>query len=208
MIELCEPPRSYRDLCARLQLNAGIPYSEHWSAAADFLELVVDEFITIKPETILECGSGVSTLMLAAACRESGRGRVLSLEHHREYASDLRDIVASYGLQEFATVIDAPLVNTPVNGRDYQWYSLDNLVECNIDMMVIDGPPGRLQKNSRYPALPVLAGRMTSACSIFLDDAGREDERDIVRLWVQEISGLSSTYIDNQRGCSRLLFNP
>ena len=208
MIELCEPPRSYRDLCARLQLNAGIPYSEHWSAAADFLELVVDEVITIKPETILECGSGVSTLMLAAACRESGRGRVLSLEHHREYASDLRDIVASYGLQEFATVIDAPLVDMPVNGRDYQWYSLDNLVECDIDMMVIDGPPGRLQKNSRYPALPVLAGRMTSACSIFLDDAGREDERDIVRLWVQEISGLSSTYIDNQRGCSRLLFNP
>lgn len=208
MIELCEPPGSCQDLCARLQLNAGIPYSEHWSAAADFLELIVDEVINLKPATILECGSGVSTLMLAAACRESGQGRVLSLEHQQEYASDLRDIVASYALQEFVTIIDAPLVHTPVNGLDYQWYSLDNLVECDIDMMVIDGPPGRLQKNSRYPALPLLAGRMAPACSIFLDDAAREDEREIVRLWVQELPGLNSSYIDNERGCSRLRFNP
>jgi hypothetical protein len=205
MIELCEPPRSYRDLCARLQLNAGIPYSEHWSAAADFLGLIVDEVISIKPETILECGSGVSTLMLAAACRESGQGRVLSLEHQQEYASDLRDIVASYGLQEFAMVIDAPLVDAHVNGRDYQWYSLDNLVECDIDMMVIDGPPGRLQKNSRYPALPVLRGRMTSACSIFLDDAGREDEQEIARRWQSEYKKLNGSYIDNQRGCMRFV---
>jgi hypothetical protein len=208
MIDLSEPPGSYQDLCARLQLNAGIPYSEHWSAAADFLELIVDEVINLKPATILECGSGVSTLMLAAACRESGKGRILSLEHQQEYASDLRDIVTSYALQEFATIIDAPLVGTPVNGHDYQWYSLDNLVECDIDMMVIDGPPGRLQKNSRYPALPVMAGRMSPACNIFLDDAARQDEREIVRLWVQEIPGLSSTYIDNERGCSRLRLNP
>jgi len=208
MIELCEPPRSYRDLCARLQLNAGIPYSEHWSAAADFLYLVVDEVITIRPETILECGSGVSTLMLAAACREAGQGKVLSLEHQQEYARDLRDFVTGYGLQEFATIIDAPLVDTPVNGQDYLWYSLENLVECDIDMMIIDGPPGRLQKNSRYPALPALVGRMKVQCSIFLDDAGREDEREIVRLWVEEIPGLSSSYIDNERGCSRLLYSP
>ena len=206
MIELCEPPGSYQDLCALLHLNSGIPYTDHWSAAADFLKLIVDEVINHNPRNVVECGSGVSTLMLAAACREFGGGKIASLEHQQEYASDMRDIIASYQLQDFVTIIDAPLVDTQLNGDEYQWYSLKSMHMRDIDLLVIDGPPGKLQRYSRYPAVPLLYDFLNKGCTIFLDDAAREDEQEIARRWQSDYKKLKGSYIDNQRGCMRFLY--
>lgn len=206
MITLCEPPGSYQQLCELLHLNSGVPYSEHWSAAADFLKLLVDEVIIQGPQSIVECGSGVSTLMLAAACRENGGGSVASLEHQHEYASDMRDVIAAYELQEFAKIIDAPLVDTHLNDRAYQWYSLEKMDQHSIDMLVIDGPPGKLQRHSRYPALPLFYQCFAKGATILLDDAARADEQEIARSWQSEFKNLNGNFIDNERGCFRLVY--
>lgn len=61
-------------LCNRIGLNQGVAYDATWSAAPDFLELIVDHALAHKPDVIVECGSGVSTLMLARCCELYGRG--------------------------------------------------------------------------------------------------------------------------------------
>ena len=68
-------------------------------------------------------------------------------------------------------------------------------------MLVIDGPPGFLQKHSRYPALPMLNERLAEYCAVFLDDAAREDEQELVRRWLKENPGFQVEYIENERGC-------
>ena len=73
-------------------------------------------------------------------------------------------------------------------------------------MLVIDGPSGFIQKNSRYPAMPVLFDRFSKGCEIYLDDAGRVDEKEIVECWLNEYSDLKHMFIDNERGCSVLKF--
>jgi hypothetical protein len=43
--------------------------------------------------------------------------------------------------------------------------------------------------HSRHPAVPALADRMALNGMIFLDDAGREPEREIVTRWSEEQPG-------------------
>ncbi|BAO44698.1 O-methyltransferase [Thiolapillus brandeum] len=191
----------YAKLQARLELAHPLPWTEKWSAEEDFLLLVAEHCLAHKPSSILECSSGLSTLVLARCCQLNGRGQVISLENGEEFAQATRDNLASLGLEEHARVLHAPLGRQEVNGQAFEWYSPPMLPE-RIDILVVDGPPGFLQKHSRYPALPLLRERLVDGCHIYLDDAAREDEREIADLWCQEIPGLTHTYLDYQRGCS------
>jgi len=204
MTKLVSPPESFLGLCSRLELHSGIPYVEDWSAASDFIELIVDHLMTGCPDVILECGSGLSTLMLARACQQIDQGRIISLESGSEYAINTREAIKSYGLDQYVTVIHAPLVDHQYDGGCYQWYALDDLPADYIDMLIIDGPPGVIQKYSRYPALPLLNKHLSPGCNIFMDDAGRADELEIVELWKETYSGIHAEYIEVERGCAKL----
>ncbi|MCW8887620.1 MAG: class I SAM-dependent methyltransferase [Gammaproteobacteria bacterium] len=198
----------YQKTEQQLNLNKGIPFTPDWSAAPDFIDLIVEHALATKPQVIVECSSGLTTLVLARCCQVSGQGHVYSLENGPEYATRTRSYFERYGVDDYVTVIDAPLESVTINGTDYQWYRTKELFEQlpahSIEMLVIDGPPGFIQKNSRYPALPQLEEKIADHCTVFLDDAAREDEREIVKLWQNESRGIGSRYIDAERGCAVL----
>ncbi|WP_457674722.1 O-methyltransferase [Thiolapillus sp.] len=194
--------RPYRQLQEKLGFRQPLPWTEHWSAAEDFLLLIADHCLNHQPERILECSSGLSTLVLARCCQLNGRGRVLSLENGGEFARATRDNLRALGLEDQARVLHAPLEEQEVNGRAFQWYRPPQPLPQDIDMLVVDGPPGFLQPLSRYPALPLLRDRLAKGCHVFLDDAAREDEKTIAEMWRRENPGLNHRYLDYQRGCS------
>jgi hypothetical protein len=191
-------------LCNRLGFKKGVAYDNDWSAAPDFLERIVDHVLKEKPATIVECGCGVTTLMLARCCEFNGIGEVFSLENGAEFAAKTRSEIARYELKSVATIIDAPLKEVMVDGRAYQWYGLDGLAARNIDMLVIDGPSGFIQRHSRYPALPLLFDRLADGCMIYLDDAARQDEREVVKMWQAQFPAIEHEYVNLERGCSIL----
>ncbi len=199
-------PDAYRPLCERLGLDQGIPYTPNWSAGADFLEHLVEAVLAGRPAQIIECSSGLSTLILARACERAGSGMVWSLEHGAEYVAATRAALAAYGLQDWATVMHAPLRSTPLGEGTWQWYDLSRLPPMRAGLLAIDGPPGFLQPLSRYPALPMLASRLAPGCQILLDDAGREDERQAVARWRARYPGLEAQALEAERGCVRLLW--
>ncbi len=195
---------SYHTLCQRLHLTQDIPYTEHWSAAADFITLIVDDCLQRKPQTIVECSSGLTTLMLARCCQINQQGKVWSLENGSQYAERTRQFITSYQLQEYVEILDAPLIPYSLQDITYQWYEITALPSLSIDMLVIDGPPGYLQKYSRFPAIPLFFEYFTQYCRVFLDDAARPDEQDIIHLWQKAYPTLQHQYITTQRGCSIL----
>lgn len=195
----------YADLKKRLALNDGLPYTPNWSAASDFLEIIVDHCLEYQPSLILECGSGLSTIMLARCCQMNGKGRIISLEDGAQYVDRNRSYTERYRLDAYADIVYAPLIRISIDGVDYQWYSMDDIPVASIDMLVIDGPSGFIQKNSRYPALPLLESRLSKGCHVFLDDASRQDEQEIVMRWMDRDPDLRHEYIDNSRGCSVLV---
>ena len=195
-------PYPYRRLQEKLGLNQPLPWTEHWSAAEDFLLLIAEHCLEQQPASILECSSGLSTLVLARCCQLNGQGQVLSLENGDEFARATQDNLQVLGLEDHAQVLHAPLEAQEVNGRTFQWYRLPAALPEDIDILVVDGPPGFLQPLSRYPALPLLRQRLSHGCHLFLDDAARDDEKIIAERWCREVPGLRHEYLELQRGCA------
>jgi len=174
-------------LYAELQLDHALPRSRGWAASPDLLQVIVDLLNAQRPSLILECSSGLSTLVLAAHCRRRGTGRVLSLEHDPVYSEQTRAMLRLHGLAGWAEVIDAPLVPLKLPGWDGSWYELKGLpTPIKADMLVVDGPPTSVSPLARYPALPMLLDRLTESAVVVLDDASRADELKLVARWLQE----------------------
>ena len=192
---------SYQSLEKNLAFDKALPVTEHWSAAADFLELISDYCLQNKPRVIVECSSGTSSLVLAQCCQLNGVGHVYSLENGEEYVKQTNRQLDDFLLSGYCDVMHSPLQGVRLGEERYQWYAFDNLPDIEIDMLVIDGPPGFLQKYSRYPALPVLSERMAQHCAVFLDDAARDDEQELVKRWLSEEPDFQAEYIENERGC-------
>lgn len=190
-----------------LGLKKDLPYTPTWSAEADFLRLITEHCLKVKPEVIVECSSGVTTLVLSRCCQLNGKGRVYSLENGEEYVAKTRAEVNSFCLNDYASVIHAPLQNHAIGNTNYDWYSVAELPAVPIDMLVIDGPPGFQNENARYPAIPVLIDRLADGCVILLDDAARRGEINAVEQWLSGYDFLTHEYMNTQRGCSVLTLN-
>jgi len=195
---------SYQFLEKTLGLEKVLPISENWSAAADFLLLISNYCLTHKPKTIVECSSGTSSLVLSRCCQLNRYGHVYSLENGEEFARQTRQQLEDFSLSAYCDVMHAPLKDYVVDGESYQWYDLNNLAVTDIDLLVIDGPPGFIQKHSRYPGIPLLAPLLAKHCMVYLDDAAREDEQEIVQCWLSLYPAFQAEYVANERGCAIL----
>ncbi len=195
---------SYQILENALGLDKALPVTKKWSAAADFLKIISDYCLENKPETIVECSSGTSSLVLSQCCKLNQYGHVYSLENGEEFVNKTRQHLDTFSLSEYGDVFFAPLKTIVLNNEKFQWYDLEKLPELEIDLLIIDGPPGFIQKHSRYPALPLLSKLLAKDCVVFLDDAARDDEQEMVRRWLKTYPEFQADYIENERGCSIL----
>lgn len=168
-----------------LSLPKGLPSTRGWAGSPDFLRHAHRIATLMRPENIVECSSGTSTVVLARTAQLLGHGHVYSLEHEPHFAQKTRFELARQGLQQYATVIDAPLRTHALSGSEWQWYDTAGLPD-KIDLLVVDGPPRTTQTQARYPAVAVLNSRIAKTGRVILDDADRPDERAAVARWEHE----------------------
>lgn len=188
---------------AEMQPRHLLPRSRDWAASPDFLAVVIGLVHKRRPETVVECSSGLSTLAIAATLRNLGRGRVLSLEHQPAYARKTREMLELHGLSDWATVIDAPLVPLTIDDWSGQWYDTVGLEKAAvIDMLVIDGPPRGTGTLARYPGVPHLYPRLSPDAIVVLDDASRADETRAAARWVERYPDLRAVEtLPCEKGC-------
>lgn len=186
-----------------LRLEQPLPPMRGWAGSPDFLLAAAQEVLASRPATVVECGSGVSTVVLARCVQLNGRGHLYSLEHEAEFAAKTRALLERHRLAEWANVIDAPLQTAQTASP---WYSLDKLPADlpPINMLVVDGPPAGLAPLARLPAVPQLMPRMAPAAAVFIDDANRDAEREIVRRWRSEFPAFSQTDLYCEKGLTVL----
>jgi len=184
-----------------LQVRHPLPRLRGWAVSPDFAVLMVSLILERKPGFIVELGSGASTLLAGYALKQIGSGRVISLEHDEAYAAASAEEVRLHGLEGFAGVRHAPLRRLELEGQSWLWYDralLDDVAE--VDLVVVDGPPGNLQRLSRYPALPVLLDRLSPDAVIVMDDYRRRDEREIVSRWLEAFRDFRAREVATEKG--------
>ena len=154
-----------------------------WAIEPDFGRLIAEQLMRV-PETVVECGSGTTTLLIGGFLRRNGRGRLFSLEHDRFAESTQRQIDAA-GLSDVCKMVCAPLKSQVFGGEVVDWYDLECLGELPeaIDLLVVDGPPAD-RPWARWPALGVFGDRLRPNASILVDDGRRREERRTVFRWL------------------------
>ena len=163
------------------------PFSHHgWEVTGEMAAFLFYLVRRHRPKLILELGSGSSTVLLAAALRANGTGRLVTVEHDPEHRNRTAQSLEQTELVDWVDLVETPLVEQAFGERSLQWYDVAALLPNlpgSIDILFIDGPPGRLQPLSRYPALPVLRPHLSPHALVVVDDGRREDEAQMIELW-------------------------
>ena len=161
-----------------LDLQAGWG-NDGYAARTDYLEEVARRAsATLGP--ILECGSGLTTLLLGLLAGRRGV-KTYSLEHISEWRARVNKALVRFQIPR-VRVYSAPL-------REYEgfaWYDppLAEFPE-NFELVICDGPPGDT-RGGRYGLLDVLGERLLPGSVILLDDTERAGEAEVLRRWTRE----------------------
>ena len=177
--------QSVLNLHAMLNLESPLPTMRLAAlspdAAVDYLTLIKDR----KPQTIVELGSGVSTLIASMLLKEQGSGRVYALDHDADWLELTRQMLVRHNADANADLRHAPLV--PVQGATEPWYdpkALEGIGE--IDLLLVDGPPDYRDRGSRQPGLSLMLPKLSSNAVIVVDDCRRPRWYKWVKNWASE----------------------
>lgn len=192
---------------AVIKPRCALPRSRGWAASPDMLQVLLLNAQRCNPRQVLECSSGLSTMVLAAWMRNAGRGHVFSLEHDPTFAQQTRDMLQQHELSQWATVINAPLAATSVDRWQGPWYELTRLKDelksrPLMDMLVVDGPPNTLGPMARYPALPVLNEFLAAYAVVVVDDSDRLAEKQMLDEWRTRYPDFENIWVPEcEKGC-------
>jgi predicted O-methyltransferase YrrM len=140
-----------------------------------------------KPRTIVELGSGFSTMVISNWLEERKAGHLVSIDHDSDWGRVTHDALQRAQLSQRVSLIIAPLRQVTVTGESYRWYSAHERIDAidEIDFLIIDGPPAGTgdHSQSRFPAVPFFKERLSNTAVIVLDNAARPGERSVVNRW-------------------------
>jgi hypothetical protein len=166
-----DTPVAPRDL-DRLRRAWGNPGYE---ADLDYLELVCEHARSAR-DAVLECGSGLTTVLLALTAGRRGVP-VWSLEHDPRWYGASRRVLERHHLSGVELCF-APLVRR----EEFAWYDAPLArMPGRFELVVCDGPPGGTY-GGRAGLLPVMGSRLRGA-TVLVDDAERPSERATVQRW-------------------------
>ncbi|MBI1347037.1 hypothetical protein GC163_12185 [bacterium] len=168
-------------------------WGNEWSARSEYLSAIIDQLReTTGP--VLECGSGLSTLLIGKRCQQLGR-ELWALEHHPGWAHRVEK-----ALHDHHVPCARICLTSLISHGEFEWYDPQVLpVGLQFGVVVCDGPPANTQ-GGRYGLLPVIGELLLPQSRIYLDDAARSEEQEILQRWQSEyggncrIEGLSKPY--------------
>lgn len=191
-------------LYAVLEPTAPLPPLGDWAVDPLLAVLLVNTVIDERPLRIAECGSGTSTVLMAATLRKLGidAAHIVSFEHDALYADIARTWLHRHGLGDRATVLHAPLVDGP-HGNWYDRAVVDAHVPEPIDLLFVDGPPASTGGPlARGAALPALHDRLADDACVVVDDAARPGEQEFLAEWQRRYPDVAFTFHWTQNGAA------
>jgi predicted O-methyltransferase YrrM len=189
-----------------LEGGAPLPLPGGWAASTDLLGELMRTIAASRPQCVVELGSGLSTLVIAAALRSNGAGRLISIDADEGYAAQTRDQLLRQGLGEWVELRFAALTEMKCEGIARPWYETRVLADLSqVELLLIDGPPTALRADIRYPSLPFFWGRLAPGAIVLLDDAARPAERAMAAEWQRQFPDATYEYLHLEKGALRIM---
>lgn len=151
---------------------------------------IVNEIIINQRKTVLEFGSGLSTIVMARLIKKNKlQTRVIAIEHNQVWASILEGYLLDEDLDPYVKIIRVDLKDMETPLGKVKWYDYDviaaNISDKKFDLIIIDGPPADREPimHSRFPALFKLDNNIAADFCMLLDDANRQGEKDLIEYY-------------------------
>jgi len=163
--------------------------NDGFGANIDYLEEVARKTLE-TPGHILECGSGVTTILMGILGSKR-KTQVWSMENSAQWRNRIMAVLKANEIFN-VNVCHSPLIDY----GDFTWYDppLAKMPQ-SFSLVICDGPPGTT-KGGRYGLLPIMRERFDPGMTILLDDAGRPQEADLIKKWGSSEARLDTQIID------------
>ena len=95
--------------------------------------IIYETVRNLKPKYVLECGSGLTTIIIARAIKENGCGIFISMEQYKQFGDVISKIVG-----DAVQINISDVEETAYNGISGTKYK--NIPEYPYDLIFVDGP--------------------------------------------------------------------
>ncbi|NLE45717.1 MAG: hypothetical protein GX620_13425 [Chloroflexi bacterium] len=169
-----------------------LPFGQ-WAMEPEGLVTLLSHIQFHQPRVIVECGSGLSTLLIGNLIKQNRSGHLYSVEEDENWHRTMSNLIDDQGLGEWITLVHAPLKPYPVSdGHEVKWYCTEVLKQAlstvdRIGLLIVDGPK-TVDHLSRFPALPYFASMVNDKTLLVLDDANRPQEACVIDEWQKRYS--------------------
>lgn len=190
-------PDHIHDIRATQHLNQLFPGQYlPWTRSAmrpSGVRFIIDDIIIHNRKSIIEYGSGISTIYIAILLNKFGiNAAFTSIEHDKIWHDKIESILNDLQLHNNCSLKYIPLGKSNESFSNTNWYDKELLSEnlpSKIDMIIVDGPPAynSALRLSRYPAIPFSRNRLQDEYIVILDDIYRSGERLILKKWSDEL---------------------
>lgn len=198
---------SYHYLQDQLNPIARIRPAGAWAAPYETIARLVEIVLKQNRELIIvELGGGISTLWIGYALRKIGQGKIYSIEHDRDFFQLTSKQLREHDLENWVELVYSPINEQTINDTDHRWYSIDRplFVNSEIDILIVDGPPGKTADSARWPAFPFFSPHLKDGAFVLLDDVDRKDEWNIGKRWTNEYNESGKLNLAERLGRSSL----
>ena len=149
------------------------------------LAAICNDVVIRRRRTVVELGSGITTLVLGRLLGELG-GRLVTVEHDDTWLAVVGDLLTATAVTDAVELHHAPLVDG--------WYDRAVLgralaaAGAPVDLLLVDGPPAWRAgtEMARLPAADVFAPHLAPDATVVLDDLHRPGEQEIMRRWARD----------------------
>ena len=177
-----------------------------WAISADALAIVVRDVRKRRSPKVVEFGSGASTIAIAALLQTMGGGKLITIEHDLDYLQLVDSDLFAHGLKSVVDLRHLPMTSfsaaPPLEA--YHSYDLCQL-DAQFDVALVDGPiTAEFGAATRLAPLEWCVSRLHPGGSVYLDDAARTEERQVVATLIERHSGITAESLDTEKGFVRL----
>lgn len=178
---------SFNYLMDHLSGGKVLPYNI-WSISPSAMMVIVNHILINDVKTIVEFGSGISTIFLNNLSKKNKLGlKIISVDHDENWQKIIKE---KYEVDE-VTFVHCPLsTKMTYEGNEYQWYDvtkLNGIQKESIDFIIIDGPIGSVSPYERAGAFEFFKSELSRpSFSCFLDDTNQGRLRDVMASYLPE----------------------
>jgi len=200
-----KPQSTPASASADSELQAALSHAKFstWSITKGCAEALYADVARHRSRSIVDFGSGVSTLVFALHAKRTG-AKVVSLEADEKWLRVTDKALRAAGLREHVTLLHAPLKDATRHRISRRTYQFEFAVGAPYDFVFIDGPP---ESVGRHGTLPSVALHMAPEWHGWLHDGARPGERECVALWTKYLPLKFSSrlsFAEDDRGVLKL----